>query len=182
MYKGLIFYLLIALFFTGNHIATAQVYGTENGYASFEAEMPLNSYTGETDRLNGSIDFETGQVAFRVPVKTIKTGKEKRDEHMYELLEAEKNPHVIFEGKLIGDFDLDKRTEQTVKVKGDFTLGGTSRTVTIGIHLKPVEKGLQMKASWSLFITDYNLERPSLLFVKIDDKHDLKVDALLVKK
>ncbi len=182
MYKSLVFYLLITLLFTGIHYSVAQVYGTENGYASFKATMPLNSYTGVTDQLNGNIDLRTKKIAFKVPVKSIKTGKEKRNEHMYELLVAEKNPNVIFKGKLIGDFDLDKKAEQTVEVKGDFTLGGTSRSVTININLRPVEKGLQMTASWSLLISDYDLERPSLLFVKVDDRHDLRVDALLKEK
>jgi len=182
MYKSIIFYLLITLLFTGIHHSIAQVFGTENGYASFEAKMPLNSYMGETEQLNGNIDLGTKDVTFKVPVTSIKTGKEKRDKHMYELLEAEKNPHVNFEGKLIDEFDLDKKTVQTVEVKGDFTLAGTSRPVTININLRPVENGLKMTALWSLLITDYNLERPSFLFVKVDDKHDLKVDALLKEK
>ncbi|MFC4094769.1 YceI family protein [Euzebyella saccharophila] len=179
MYKTLIFYLLILLLFTGIHHSIAQVYGTENGYASFEAKMPLNSYTGESDRLHGTINFETGKVAFTVPVKSIKTGKDKRDEHMYELLKAQKNPKVVFEGKLVGDFDLDKKSKQKVKAKGDFTLAETTRQITVPLELNPVQKGIQLNASWSLLITDYGLERPSFTFIKVNDRHDLKVDALL---
>jgi polyisoprenoid-binding protein YceI len=144
--------------------------------------MPLNSYTGESDQLQGTIDLETGNVTFKVPVKSIKTGKDKRDGHMYALLKAEKYPTVVFEGKLIDDFDFDKKAKQTVKVKGDFILAGTTRQTTIPIDLNPVTKGLQLEASWSLLITDYNLERPSFLFIKIKDKHDLSVNALLKER
>ena len=154
-------------------------YATQAGNATFKAKMPLNSYTGESDKLQGTIDFETGKVVFTVPVKSIKTGKDKRDEHMYELLEVQKYPNVVFEGKLADEFDLDKKSEQTVKVKGDFTLAGTTRQITVPLNLDPVSKGIQLNASWSLLITDYGLERPSLMFIKVNDKHELDVNALL---
>lgn len=179
MSKNLIFFLSLLLLLMGSSTSFAQVYATQAGNAAFKAKMPFNSYTGESDQLQGTIDFETGNVAFTVPVKSIKTGKEKRDEHMYELLEAEKKPNVVFEGKLIDDFDFDKKTEQAMKVKGDFTLGGTTRQINIDINLDSAAKGLQLTANWSLLITDYNLERPSLAFIKVNDKHDLSVDALL---
>ena len=182
MSKNLIFFLPLLLLFIGSNTSSAQVYATQVGNAAFKAKMPLNSYTGESDQLQGAIDFETGNVAFTIPVKSIKTGNDKRDEHMYELLQAEKDPNVVFEGKLIDDFDFDKKTEQKVRVKGDFTLAGTTRQIAIDIALDPMAKGLQLNASWSLLITDYNLERPSLAFIKVNDKHVLSVNTLLKEK
>ncbi|WP_245726444.1 YceI family protein [Pricia antarctica] len=182
MFKNVIFLLSILFLLLGGNNSFAQVYSTEDGNAAFKARMPLNSYTGESDQLRGTINFKTGKVAFKVPVKSIKTRKDKRDEHMHELLKAEKNPNVIFEGKLIDDFDFNKKTEQTIKLTGNFTLGGTTRQLSIDINLEPVAKGLQLNASWSLLITDYNLERPSLAFIKVNDKHDLSVDALLKER
>jgi hypothetical protein len=45
-----------------------------------------------------------------------------------------------------------------------------------------VSKGIQLNATWSLLITDYGLERPSLAFIKVNDKHDLSVVAVLKEK
>jgi len=182
IYKNLIFISWVLFMLVGGNASFAQVYSTEDGDALFKAEMLLNSYKGESDRLQGTINFETGNIAFTVPVKSIKTGKDKRDEHMYELLETKKNPNVVFEGNLIDNFDFDKKAEQTVKVKGNFTLGGTTRQIRFNINLEPVAKGLQLNASWSLLITDYNLKRPSVVFIKVNDKHDLSVNALLKER
>jgi len=182
MSKKLIFSISILLLLMGRTVAFAQVYTAQNGTATFEAKMPLNSYIGETDQLEGSIDFTTGKVDFTVPVKSIKTGNEKRDGHMYELLEAQKNPKVVFKGQLTEDFDLDTTSKHTVKAKGDFTLAGSTRQITLPLDLNPVSKGIQLKASWSLLITDYGLERPSLMFIKVKDQHDLSVDVLLTEK
>ncbi|WP_239986467.1 MULTISPECIES: YceI family protein [Arenibacter] len=181
--EKLIFHLATLLLFLSSSTSFAQVYTTTEGNANFKAKMPFNSYMGMSDRLQGTINFVTGKVAFKVPVKSIKTDKDKRDEHMYELLEAKKNPDVVFDGKLIDDFNFDKKANQTVRVKGDFSLAGTTRQITIPINLELVSEGtIQLNASWSLLITDYGLERPSIVFIQVNDKHDLSVDAVLKEK
>ena len=180
--RNLIILLSTLLLLLSSNVSSAQVYTTKEGIANFKAKMSFSSYTGESDRLNGTINFATGEVAFRLPVKSIKTGKDKRDEHMYELLKLQKYPDVVFEGKLIDDFDFDKKAKQTVKVKGDFTLAGSTRQITVPLDLDPVSKGIQLNATWSLLITDYGLERPSLAFIKVNDKHDLSVVAVLKEK
>jgi len=179
MSKNFILPLSILVLLMGGTLSFAQVYTAQDGNATFEAKMPLNSYIGQTDQLKGTIDFKTGKVNFSLPVKSIKTGNEKRDGHMYEMLETKKNPDVVFEGKLIDDFDREEKSKRTVRAKGDFTLAGSIRKITIPLDLEPVSKAIQLNASWSLLITDYGLERPSLMFIKVDDKHDLSVDALL---
>tara|TARA_R110000744_G_scaffold342872_6_gene448059 strand:+ start:36 stop:611 length:576 start_codon:yes stop_codon:yes gene_type:complete len=177
-----VMYVLIILLFSSNVAMNAQNFMVKEGTASFKAKMPLNSYIGKTDDLQGAIDFKDGTFTFSVPVKSLKTGNEKRDGHMYELVKAEKNPNVLFEGKFMDDFNFEEKATQTLNAKGDFTLAGVTREITIPIALKRVsEDTIQLKASWSLLITDYNLERPSLAFIKVNDKHDLSVDALLEK-
>ncbi|MBC8770587.1 YceI family protein [Arenibacter sp. BSSL-BM3] len=181
--KTLIFYLSILFLFLSSITSFAQVYSATEGHANFRAKMPFNSYMGKSDRLQGTINFETGKVAFKVPVRSIKTNKDKRDEHMYELLEAKKNPDVVFDGTLIDNFDINKKGNQSVPVKGDFTLAGTTRQITIPLDLELVSEGtIQLKASWTLLITDYGLERPSIVFIQVDDKHELSVDAVLMEK
>tara|TARA_R100001369_G_scaffold92335_2_gene136843 strand:+ start:562 stop:1155 length:594 start_codon:yes stop_codon:yes gene_type:complete len=182
-YKNLIYQVSILLLFLSSNTSNAQVYSTKDGHANFHAKMPLNTYMGKSDQLQGSINFETGKVAFKLSVKSIETDKDKRDEHMYELLEAEKNPNVLFDGKLIDEFNFDKKGNQTVKVRGDFTLAGTTRQITVPLELVLVSEGtIQLKASWSLLITDYGLERPSIVFIQVNDEHDLSVDAVLKEK
>ena len=177
--KNLIFQVSTLLLFLYGNTSNAQIYSTTDGHANFEAKMPLNTYMGKSDKLQGSINFKTGKVAFQLPVKSIKTDKDKRDEHMYELLEAEKKPDVVF----VGTLNFDQKGKQTVRVKGDFTLAGTTRQITIPIDLELISEGtIQLKASWSLLITDYGIERPSIVFIQVNDKHDLSVDAMLKEK
>jgi len=182
MGKNLI-YLLLILLFSSNVSINAQNFKVKEGTASFKAKMPLNSYIGKSDDLQGAIDFKDGTLTFSVLVKSIKTDNEKRDGHMYELVKAVKNPNVFFEGEFIEDFNFEEKATQTLNAKGDFTLAGVTREITIPIELKLVsEDTIQLTAFWSLLITDYNLERPSIAFIKVNDKHDLSVEAILKKE
>lgn len=182
MFKNFLLRTIALVTFMGSLTISAQVYTVANGNASFDAETPVSSYQGKSNKLKGSIDSGTKRIRFTLPVKSITTDNEKRDGHMYELLGAEKNPNVVFEGELVDSIDFSQITEQTVGAEGDFTLAGTTNKVTIPLVLKPDEKGLRMTASWSVLITDYNLERPSFLFIKVKDKHDLSINATLRKK
>lgn len=166
----------------GSNAISAQIYTIESGSVFFKAKMPLNSYTGKSDQLHGTIDFETGALEFSVPLNSIKTGIKKRDKHMYELLNSEQYPKVTLKGILKKIPNLTLKTKQAIMADGDFTLAGTTQKVTIPIDFTLGEKGLQMTASWSVLITDYNLELPSFMFIKVKDKHDLSVDALLKEK
>lgn len=174
------FLTLLTVLFNCN-LLFAQVYVTESGQAKFEASMPLNSYTGNSKQLHGKVNLETNEMEFSLPVKSIKTGKDKRDEHMYELLNVEENPNVLFKGKLVNNYS-EGDGKKEVKASGDFTLAGVTRQVTVTGSLEPVKNGLKLTADWSLMITDYNLERPSITFIKVDDKHKLSINALLEKE
>ncbi len=160
-FSNLLLQAIVLFSFIGSLTIAAQVYTTTNGNVSFDAETPLSSYEGKSNKLKGNIDFSTQKISFTVPVESITTDNEKRDKHMCELIQIEKNPNVLFEGALIGTFNFDKNTSQTVQAAGNFTLAGTTNKVTIPVLLTPKKEGLQMTATWSLLITDYNLERPS---------------------
>lgn len=175
-----VFVLSLVLF--SSEMLFAQKYSVKRGSTFFKAKMPLNSYEGKSEQLQGSIDFQTGQLEFKVPVISIKTGVSRRDKDMYELLNEAKNPEVTFKGKLMGDYDFKNNSKQTLKIQGDFTLAGTSREVIIDIDLAREGNGLLLTAAWSLLITDYNLKRPTKVFLKVDDKHELEINALLVKE
>lgn len=139
----------------GSLTAAAKVDTVVDGNASFDARTPLSGYQGKSSELQGNIDFGSKEIRFTIPVKSIRTDNEKRDGHIYDLLDVEKNPNLIFDGILSSGIDFSKNTEQTIGAEDDFTLAGTTNKVTKPLALTPNEKGLQMAVSWSVLITDY---------------------------
>lgn len=160
-------------------LATAQSYMTEEGRAVFHSEVPLHTFSGNSDNLTGLINLENKKVDFYIDLTTLQTGIKKRDRDMKETLETEKFPFAEFIGTLASDFNPDSAAEQTVSVEGEFKIHGVSREVTIDGTLQMKPEGLLVKANWVLRLEDYDIVPPSLLFVKVDQEQKIEIEALL---
>ncbi|MEQ8525479.1 YceI family protein [Gracilimonas sp.] len=160
-------------------LATAQSYMTEEGRAVFHSEVPLHSFSGNSDNLTGLINLDNNKVDFYIDLTTLQTGIKKRDRDMKETLETEKFPFAEFFGTLTSDFNPDTTAEQPVSVEGEFKIHGISREVAIEGTMQMKPEGLLVKASWVLRLEDYEIVPPSLLFVKVDQEQKIEIEALL---
>lgn len=156
-----------------------QTYMTKSGHAEFDSSVPLHSFTGESDHLVGRINLDDSTVDFYLDVNTLETGISKRDKDMLETLNAEEYPFAEFFGKLQSPFDPSKNGTQEVTVQGEFTVHGNTRDIKINGTIEKTPKGLQVKAAWTLNITDYNIEPPGILFYRVSEEIDIRIDALL---
>jgi hypothetical protein len=122
------------------------------------------------------------QVAVRVPVESFDSGNVNRDEHMKETVDAAKYPLV--ELKAIGAGVVPPASFPATEKK-DFKIQlgfhGETRVFDVPVELT-WESPTRVRASVSFNVSldSYKVERPSLMFVKIDDA--LVIDAKLLFK
>ncbi|MBO9703798.1 MAG: YceI family protein [Sporocytophaga sp.] len=160
----------------------AQTYTTEKGHAEFKAKASLNSYTGTSNQLRGSINLNEKTVYFSIPFESIDTGIEKRNKHMKELIETDKYPNAEFEGKIISNFDTEKEGSQKVTVKGHFKMHGVSKEITVEGTLTRKGSNLIADADWKVLITDYKITPPKMLGNKVQDEHTIVIKAEMEKR
>lgn len=120
------------------------------------------------------------QLMLRAPIASFKSGDGNRDEHMQETMQALAFPSVTFKGvttlaapaaypakvQLTIDGELDfhgEKAREQVPVTVEFT-SATSAHVTGGM---------------SVSLDKYKIERPSLLFVKLEDACKIDIDLTL---
>lgn len=163
-------------------IVQGQVFTTETGHAEFESSVPLHSFTGTSDFLVGKIDLSDSTIDFYLDVNTLETGIRKRDNDMLETLEAEQYPFAEFFGKLISDFNRDSSKPQQVTVEGEFTVHGVSNPLKIEGTLHKTEDELQVQASWTINMEDYDIEPPGILFYRVSEKIPVSINATLSEK
>lgn len=174
-------YLCIPLLF-GIQQEEGKVYYSETGRAEFTSTVPLHTFTGSSDHLTGMIDFEENVVDFYLDLQTLKTGNGRRDRDMYETLNVEDYPFAEFTGSLQTTFDSTSAEKQEVTVRGELTIHGVSRTKTVTGTLQKVEGGIQLTAGWVLNITNYDIEPPGILFYRVDEEMEVRINALLESK
>ncbi|MDX1673115.1 MAG: YceI family protein [Balneolaceae bacterium] len=173
---ALVFFLFLL---AGTSTTFGQVYQTENGHVEFHSEVPLHSFTGESDKLVGRISLADSTVDFYVDMYTIDTGVSKRNKDMRETLNVEKYPFAEFFGKLVTPFDPNNEGKQPATVEGEFSVHGVTNKVTVEGTLEMTDSGLRVQAAWTLNIEEYDIEPPGILFYRVDENQDIEIDALL---
>ncbi len=111
----------------------------------------------------------TVQVMVRAPLDSFDSGNSNRDAHMLEVTEAAKNPYVLFKG--VGQLAAPSSYPADVKLtlNGDLTFKTTRPVqVPVSIHFASPEQAA-IDAKFPVSLDDHQIERPSLMFVKVDD-------------
>lgn len=160
----------------------AQSFYTETGTAIFHSKVPLHNFSGTSENLTGLINLEEGTVDFFVDLTTLDTGNGKRDKDMRLTLKTEDYPFGEFFGKLTSDFDVENTETQEVTVEGTFKIHGKEKEITVSGELTPQGETLVLKANWILNLEDYEIKPPKLLFVKVDEKQEIEINAVLTIK
>ena len=160
-------------------VSQAQTFKTEAGHVQFHSTVPLHSFTGKSEHLVGKISLADSTVDFYVDVHTLKTGIGMRDNDMMETLNAEEYAFADFYGKLVTPFDPVSSQPQEVRVRGDFSVHGVKRAITIDGILQKNDEGLRIEAAWTLNMKNYDIKPPSILFYRVSKEVDISISATL---
>lgn len=158
---------------------TAQPYSTERGTVSFTSRVPLHTFTGTSEHLNGFVNLDSREVDFHVDLETLRTGIGKRDRDMRDALETDRFPFAEFTGRLTTAINTESTAPQTARVQGTFTIHGVSRPRTISGTLQKVQGGYRLRASFEVRLDAHQIEPPRLLMVKVNQVQQVEIDALL---
>lgn len=173
-------YIVVVLFLAID--VRAQSYLTETGHVEFTSSVPLHSFTGTSDHLNGLVDFDENLVDFYIDLQTLDTGNGKRDRDMYSTLNVEDHPFAEFTGSLTSSFDSESTEEQNVRVLGDFTIHGITQSIEVEGTLQKRDDRLHIEASWILNLEDYEIEPPGILFYRVDEEIEVRIEAKLERQ
>lgn len=166
----LAFFFILMATPTRVHAQANQLAG--NGSVEYRLVHKFHTITGTSKAMvvRGTVDASGLKVMARAPVSTFDSGNSNRDAHMMEAVEGEKFPWVNVRAIEPG-FKL-PRAKGTVKVtvQASVELHGVSVSHPIDITLESKD-GTHFTASFTFSesLTAHKIERPSLLFVAVDD-------------
>lgn len=160
------------------------IFTTTSGTISFKSDAPLEVITAASRKMEGVIDARALTFAFSVSIRTFEgfnNGLQRQ--HFYEnYMETDKYPNATFSGKIIEDVDLTKPGTYQVRAKGILTVHGRAKERIIKTEL--VSSGTEIKASttFSVPLTDHQIEVPRIVYQKIAQEIDVTVKATLIQK
>ena len=127
----------------------------------------------------------TGQIliALRAPVESFDSKNSNRDAHMKEVLEAAKYPEVEVKAS-VEDVGAPATYPTTVDktVKAQVALHGVKQTIEVPVKIIFESPGrIKVQTSFGISLDSFKVERPSLLFIKVNDELKLDADLVLAK-
>jgi polyisoprenoid-binding protein YceI len=145
----------------------------------------LHRFDGTSHALEGKARWlPTGQaqIMVRAPVESFDSGNTNRDEHMKETVEAAKFPSVdlkaLAEGLTV-PATFPAKVEK--KIKAQITFHGVQQMFELPVTLEFVSASeVRASSSFAISLESFKIDRPSLMFVKIDD--DMHLDVKVVFK
>lgn len=169
--------------------ADATEFRVHKGKATFVSDAPLETMTGTTTQVTGTVTFDPADISttkgtFKVPVVSMRTGNDLRDEHLQSdsWLDAKKNPHIIFEiMEVSGAESLKPKKNTKVKVKGKFTAHGVTKIVEAKGTVKwtPADGGkddLRIKVKFTTKLEDHGVSVPSIVRLKMANEITVSID------
>lgn len=158
---------------------SGQTYASEEGTVTFTSRVPLHTFTGTSERLNGQIDLGSGAVDFYVDLETLETGIGRRDRDMRETLGTDRFPFAEFTGRLTTRFDPARDGPQPARASGTFTLHGVALPLAVAGTLERTRRGLRLRAAWEVRLDDHDITPPRLLMMKVDEVQAVEIDIVL---
>jgi len=109
----------------------------------------------------------------RAQVASFRSGDGNRDEHMLETMNVSSYPYVTFKGR--GSAGAGE-----VQMQGQVDFHGVKKAYTVPLQVEPQGDGaLHVTGGFDISLDGHHVERPSLLFVKIEDSCHIDVDLTL---
>lgn len=189
--KQVFSFLFIAFLSTNIFAQTTWKADPAHTQVSFDiVHLGISEIEGQFGKFEGSItatkdDFSDAQYEMKIDVASINTGVEMRDNHLKsaDFFDAENHPKMSFKStssKKIGD--------NKYKVKGDFTLHGITKPVTLEVWYRGTIENPQSKDLTSGFAitgtlkrSDFNLG-PDFPEPMLSDKVKIEVDGEFIKQ
>ena len=151
---------------------------------SFISEMDVEDILGTSNVIKGSVDLTKGSFKFEVPVASLKTGIDMRDEHLRSemWLDAKNNPNLVFEGTKIDDLGGGK-----YKVTGKFYARGQAKDISIVLNAKKISAdkaskvglgdngAVRVRGEFTLKLSDFGIKVPGMAAAKVNDEWTVRV-------
>lgn len=180
--KNVIKMILILAVVSGN--ASAQKALTKNGNISFYSDASLEKIEAHNKQVNVAFDMTTGDVVFKVLIKSFEFEKALMQEHFNEnYLESDKYPNATYKGKVtnLSEIDFKKNGVYKVVTEGELMIHGISKNIKEPGSIEIKDNKIIIVSNFYVSLKDFNVKIPSNLIKNIAERIKVTVNAPLDK-
>lgn len=143
---------------------------------AYRLEHPLHAVNGVTRDFACTVELSddtvTSQVRVSADVRTFDSGNPNRDDHAMEAIRARKHPRVAFAS------DSVRKAGGIWRVHGRLTFAGQTRPVDFSVVPKREAGRIRITGDFAVKLSDFGVERPSLMFVPAKDRLTIRFELV----
>ena len=147
---------------------------TTKSSISYSGNHFLHKWSAENNNLSGLIKIDNENIlniGVVAKVADFKSGNSSLDSNSYRVLEALKFPNIIFKSLSVTSVN------GLSNIKGLIEFHGIEKNIDVNVKLTTIENTTQMNGEFTLNLSDFSIDRPSLLLRKIDN--EIKIEFIL---
>ena len=171
---------LVFLFFFFLSLLNASSFRVENSLITYFGVHYLHKWEGSTSDVKGVVSYDKNidqyECSISVPLSTFSSGNDNRDSNMLVYCKAFDFPNINFQSTSI------KVNESTLEIEGKIEFAGEEKEIKTNAKLNSLDNNLfAIEGELDILLSEFKVERPSLLFVEIEDLVKIKYSIQGVK-
>ena len=184
---------LVGIFFGTTVLSGQQAYQValeSDRLVRFTSSTAIDEFEGTTERLDGLVLLNTeeltdrtggaeSEIYFEVDLASLDTGIGMRDRQMRNsYLEVDRYPYAAFGGTIEQVTSLPGEIFQ-VTTQGILGIHGVEQERALTCNLATVNEGYRVNCSFSVFLSDHDIEIPKLMFLKLNNEIRMELNFIL---
>ena len=168
-----IIYLLLALITFNLSSQEIKRVDTEKSFINYTGKHFLHKWSAENKNISGLIQINgesISNIGIVAKVSDFKSGNSNLDSNSLRVLDALQFPNVIFKSTIVNQED-----EQII-FEGVMNFHGIEKDFSISAEVTHLNEITQLSGKFIVSLTDFLIERPSLLTRKINDDINLEFE------
>lgn len=145
---------------------------------SFFSEAPLENISAITEKAASAIDTSSGEVAYKVAIKTFAFKKQLMQEHFNEnYMESDRFPHATFTGKISEVINWGQDGIYPVSVTGILAIHGVRKRYTTTATVTVKGESVTATAKFKVRVADHRIKIPRIVIKNIAEVVEVDVFA-----
>jgi len=171
---------LVYLFSFFLSLLNASSFRVENSLITYFGVHYLHKWEGSTSDVKGVVSYDKNidqyECSISVPLNTFSSGNDNRDSNMLVYCKAFDFPNINFQSTSI------KVNESTLEIEGKIEFAGEEKEIKTNAKLNSLDNNFfAIEGELDILLSEFKVERPSLLFVEIEDLVKIKYSIKGVK-
>lgn len=168
--------LLLTLFASANGQLVPFLIDSTESSVSYTGYHMFHNWMATSNSVKGIVeidmdDLTRSEISLEIPVLSFNSGNSNRDSNMAYYVNEYDHPHFSFQAIEI----LQLANSQKYQIKGSMSINGVTRDIKVPVTISISEHQITGKAEFELTLSEFEVERPALLMVPVEDRVTIKV-------